>query len=88
MGGVSLACANGGFKPLADYLEKLSPEMREALYNGVMQLLTEVIWPCLDVLLEKVIADTKLKNKIVYYIKCFFKGSLNLRVEQKKSHNA
>lgn len=83
-GGVALACMGGVFKPLTDYLENLSPEMQEMLYNGVKLLLAEVIWVGLDMLLEKVMGDTKLKNKILYYIKCFVKGSLKLRVVQKK----
>ncbi|KAF4084456.1 hypothetical protein AMELA_G00128970 [Ameiurus melas] len=83
VGGVLCACVNGGFKPLSDFVKELSLEMQEKLYNGVKQLLTEVVWPCLDVLLEKVMGDTKLKNTIVSFIKGFFEGSVKIKVVHK-----
>ncbi|KAF4084457.1 hypothetical protein AMELA_G00128980 [Ameiurus melas] len=76
VGGARSSCVKGGFIPLFDVVLKLSPEMQEKLYRGVMKILPSVAWTGLDMLLERVIKDTKLKNTIVSFIKTFIEELL------------
>ncbi|KAL6478277.1 hypothetical protein MHYP_G00141120 [Metynnis hypsauchen] len=72
-----------GTKPLRDILKELTPDTKEKLCAALWNVLEEVLWCAVDALVERVLGDTKLKNKVVDFIKSYFKGSLNMTVQKK-----
>ncbi|KAL7873789.1 hypothetical protein AOLI_G00128600 [Acnodon oligacanthus] len=53
-----------GTRRLSDILKELTPDTKEKLCAALCALLEELVWWAVEALVERVLGDTKLKNKI------------------------
>uniref|UniRef100_A0AAY5EEN0 Uncharacterized protein n=1 Tax=Electrophorus electricus TaxID=8005 RepID=A0AAY5EEN0_ELEEL len=83
VGGVLGYNMSEGYKSLTDTLNNIHPEMKVKLCNAVIQLLKDLVCLALDILVERVLGDTILKNTIINLIKSFFNNKLNMKIKQR-----